>query len=156
MDEAFFHSPIGNLRIRANRTGICSVEFWDSPENRNGRSLSIVNPHLKSALEELEKYFSGSVEAFRTPTSAEGTPFQRSVWHELTKLSSGSTTHYGAIAKRIGNPNASRAVGLANNRNPLPIIFPCHRVVGKNGSLVGYAGKLWRKEWLLRHEGAIA
>lgn len=153
MDEVFYQSPIGELRILANQVGICSVEFKDD-SNSPRRSLTpTANPHLRSAIRELDLYFAGKLKKFKTPISATGTAFQRSVWDELVKLSSGSTTHYGAIAERIGNPKASRAVGLANNRNPLPILVPCHRVVGKSGSLVGYAGELWRKEWLLKHEG---
>lgn len=156
MDEAFYKSPIGILKISANATGICSVEFLKNTEKLDICSTETENRHLKSAIREFDLYFSGSLKSFKTSLAATGTPFQKSVWNELAKLSSGSTTHYGAIAEQIGNPRASRAVGLANNRNPLPIFVPCHRVVGKNGSLVGYAGDLWRKEWLLKHEGAIA
>ena len=155
MDSVFYHSPIGKLRIRANQTGIYSIEFMDEPGSANHSPNQSSNPHLKSAIRELDLYFAGKLNAFKTPTAATGTPFQESVWSELQKLSAGSTIHYGAIAERIGNPKASRAVGLANNRNPLPILVPCHRVVGKSGSLVGYAGELWRKEWLLKHEGAL-
>ncbi len=155
MDEVYYHSPIGGLRIQANQKGICSVAFADAPLSTHESSLPVANPHLRSATRELDLYFSGKLQDFRTPLAAEGTPFQKSVWKELEKLSTGSTTHYGAIAERIGNPKASRAVGMANNRNPVPILVPCHRVVGKSGALVGYGGELWRKEWLLKHEGAL-
>lgn len=156
MDEALYQSPIGILKLMANEEGIVSVEFLNDSLSLDNASNKLKNRHLIGAIQEFDRYFSGSLTAFQTPLVAKGTPFQKSVWRELMKLSSGSTTHYGAIAERIGNPKASRAVGLANNRNPLPIFIPCHRVVGKNGSLVGYAGDLWRKEWLLKHEGAIA
>ncbi len=156
MDEVYYHSPIGGLRIQANSKGICSVTFADALISDRETTLPAANPHLKSAVQELDLYFSGKLKAFKTPLAAEGTPFQKSVWKELGTLSTGSTTHYGAIAERIGNPKASRAVGMANNRNPVPILVPCHRVVGKSGALVGYGGELWRKEWLLRHEGALA
>lgn len=156
MDEVYYQSPIGELRILANQTGICSVTFMDAPQSTPKSPDPTANPHLKSAIKELDLYFSGKLKKFSTPRVTQGTPFQKSVWKELEKLSTGSTTHYGAIAERIGNPKASRAVGLANNRNPVPILVPCHRVVGKNGSLVGYGGKLWRKEWLLKHERALA
>ncbi len=155
MDEGFYRSPIGDLKIVANTIGIVSVEFLEEPKPRAILLKTPANRHLKSVLQEFDLYFSGSLTSFKTPLAATGTPFQMSVWDELERLSSGSTIHYGAIAERIGNPKASRAVGLANNRNPLPILVPCHRVVGKNGSLVGYAGNLWRKEWLLKHEGAL-
>ena len=126
----------------------------NQPGSANHSPNQSSNPHLKSTIRELDLYFAGKLSTFKTPTVAKGTPFQEIVWSELQKLFAGSTIHYGAIAERIGNPKASRAVGLANNRNPLPILVPCHRVVGKNGSLVGYAGELWRKEWLLKHEAA--
>ena len=158
MDEVEYNSPIGLLRIEANAHGITAVRF----PNKNGgstrnpsRSNPSENRHLKSALRELEQYFKGSEKPFRTPLDLEGTDFQKSVWTELGKLPCGSTVTYGSIAERIGNPKASRAVGLANNRNPLPIFLPCHRVIGKNGKLVGYAGEIWRKQWLLEHESAL-
>lgn len=135
--------------------GICSIEFMNQPSSANHSPNQSSNPQLKSAIRELDLYFAGKLSTFKTPTAAKGTPFQEIVWSELQKLLAGSTIHYGAIAERIGNPKASRAVGLANNRNPLPILVPCHRVVGKSGSLIGYAGELWRKEWLLKHEGAL-
>ncbi|QXD33992.1 methylated-DNA--[protein]-cysteine S-methyltransferase [Candidatus Pelagisphaera phototrophica] len=155
MNSIFYQSPIGELRIRANQMGICSIEFMNQPSSANHSPNQSSNPQLKSAIRELDLYFSGKLSTFKTPTAATGSPFQESVWSELQKLLAASTIHYGAIAERIGNPKASRAVGLANNRNPLPILVPCHRVVGKSGSLIGYAGELWRKEWLLKHEGAL-
>lgn len=155
MDSIFYQSPIGELRIRASQTGICSIDFMNQPGSANHSPNQSSNPHLKSAIRELDLYFAGKLSTFKTPTAATGTPFQESVWSEIQKLLAGSTIHCDAIAERIGSPKASRAVGLANNRNPLPILVPCHRVVGKSGSLIGYAGELWRKEWLLKHEGAL-
>lgn len=123
--------------------------------NQPGSANQSSNPHLQSTIRELGLYFAGKLSTFKTPTATIGTPFQEIVWSELQKLLTGSTIHYGVIAERIGNPKASRAVGLANNRNPLPILVPCHRVVRRSGSLIGYASELWRKEWLLKHEGAL-
>ena len=127
----------------------------NQPGSANQSPNQSSNPHLKSAIRELDLYFAGKLSTFKTPTAAKGTPFQEIVWSELQKLLAGSTIQYGAIAERIGNPKASKVVGLANNRNPLPILAPCHRVVGKSGSLIGYARELWRKEWLLKHEGSL-
>ena len=110
----------------------------------------------KRAFDELEQqlraYFSGELENFTVPLSPEGTPFQQKVWSELLKIPYGETISYGELARRIGNPNASRAVGLANGSNPIPIIIPCHRVIGSNGKLTGYGGGLPIKEKLLALE----
>jgi methylated-DNA-[protein]-cysteine S-methyltransferase len=100
----------------------------------------------------LEEYFKGTRREFDLKLRIEGTDFQRRVWDSLCGIPYGCTASYGEIAAIIGNPKASRAVGNANNRNRIPIIIPCHRVVGCNGKLTGYAGGLWRKEWLLSHE----
>ncbi len=104
---------------------------------------------------ELDEYFSGSRTEFDIEVVPDGTEFQQQVWSELQKIPFGQTATYGDIAKRIGNPSASRAVGLANNKNPIPIIIPCHRVIGANGKLVGFAGGLDAKKSLLIHEGLL-
>jgi methylated-DNA-[protein]-cysteine S-methyltransferase len=156
MDEVDYESPIGLLHIEANELGVTAIRFPKEGGCAPGASHSTHsgNRHLEDILAELDSYFTGGSKPFQTPLDPRGTDFQKSVWNELSKLPSGTTATYGAIAERIGNPKASRAVGLANNRNPLPIVVPCHRVIGKNGKLVGYAGELWRKEWLLQHEAA--
>lgn len=157
MDEVEYDSPIGLLRLEADQQGLTAVRFPKPKATRSSiaRPSKSKNRHLKSAVKELKSYFANGSNPLRTPLSPQGTNFQKSVWIELSKISSGSTTTYGEIADRIGNPKASRAVGLANNRNLLPIFLPCHRVIGKSGKLVGYAGDIWRKEWLLKHEGAL-
>jgi methylated-DNA-[protein]-cysteine S-methyltransferase len=104
---------------------------------------------------QLNEFFSGSRTEFDIEVAPDGTDFQQSVWSELQKIPFGQTVTYGDIAKRIGNPAASRAVGLANNKNPIPIIIPCHRVIGANGKLVGFAGGLETKKSLLIHEGLL-
>jgi methylated-DNA-[protein]-cysteine S-methyltransferase len=103
---------------------------------------------------ELQAYFAGTLTTFATPLAPEGTPFQRTVWAALTEIPFGETWSYGTLARQIRNPAASRAVGLANGRNPISIIIPCHRVIGANGALTGYGGGLDKKAWLLRHEAA--
>lgn len=104
---------------------------------------------------QLSKYFAGEISQFNFPLSLKGTEFQLNVWNELAKIEFGQTLSYSAIAEKIGNPKASRAVGSANNKNPLPIVIPCHRVIGNDGSLTGYAGGLWRKKWLLDFEASL-
>ncbi len=107
---------------------------------------------LKETIRQLRAYFAGELEAFDLPLAPEGTPFQLKVWRRLCDVPYGETISYGELARRIGNPNASRAVGLANGSNPIPIIIPCHRVIGSNGSLTGYGGGLPIKEKLLALE----
>lgn len=109
----------------------------------------------KPAVEQLRAYFEGDLKEFNLKLSPDGTTFQKAVWNELGKIPYGSTSTYGQIAEAIKNPKASRAVGLANNKNPIPIIIPCHRVVGKNGALTGYAYGLEMKEFLLKLEAAL-
>src|SRR5437868_13818761 len=110
------------------------------------------NPHGFS--DRIGAYFAGDVAAIEDiPTEAQGTPFEMRVWAELRRIPSGTTASYGEIAERVGDKNCARAVGLANNRNPIAVVVPCHRVIGADGTLVGYGGGLDRKTWLLRHEG---
>ena len=107
---------------------------------------------LREPIRQLRAYFAGDLETFDLPLSPQGTPFQQTVWSELLNIPFGETISYGELAKRIGNPNASRAVGLANGSNPIPIVIPCHRVIGSNGKLTGYGGGLHIKEKLLALE----
>jgi methylated-DNA-[protein]-cysteine S-methyltransferase len=109
-----------------------------------------------AAKAQLAAWFAGELETFDLPLAPAGTPFQRRVWDALLEIPYGTTTTYGDLARRLGDPKAVRAVGLANGRNPIPIIIPCHRVVGADGSLTGYGGGLERKRWLLHHEAAHA
>lgn len=111
-------------------------------------------PLLAVVADQLESYFAGELTAFDLPLRLDGTTFQRRVWQQLRAIPYGGTSTYGEIAERLGSPGASRAVGLANNRNPVPIIVPCHRVVGVDGALVGFGGGLPCKRWLLDHESA--
>ncbi len=109
-------------------------------------------PVFDIARTQLRAYFEGSLAEFHVPLRMDGTPFQRTVWNELTRIPAGATISYGELARRVGNPKASRAVGLANGRNPVSIIVPCHRVIGSDGSLTGYGGGIDRKRALLKHE----
>lgn len=161
MDAEDYDSPIGWLRLEADSSGLRSIHFPSAAHEGAGDKFTpleqgVENPHLKDARRDLDRYFSrGESQTFSTKLAPLGTGFQKRVWDELRKIPFGSSATYGQIAERMGNPKASRAVGGANNRNPIPILLPCHRVVGAGGTLVGYAGELWRKEWLLKHEGAL-
>ncbi len=107
---------------------------------------------FRAVVEQLDAYFSGELRTFDLSLAPRGTDFQRTVWRALPDIEFGTTTTYGELARRIGSPNAPRAVGLANGHNPIGIIVPCHRVIGANGSLTGYGGGIERKRWLLAHE----
>ena len=107
---------------------------------------------FRAVVEQLDAYFAGELRTFDLSLAPRGTEFQRAVWHALIAIPYGATETYGALAKRIGSPNAPRAVGLANGHNPIGVIVPCHRVIGANGSLTGYGGGIERKRWLLAHE----
>lgn len=158
MDEIHYNSPIGILVITASNDGLTGINYsveGQSDELSPAQEITPSNPHLGNAVRELDLYFKGKLDTFSSNLAPEGTLFQLRVWNELSKLPYGITASYGDIAERIGNPGASQAVGMANNRNPISIIVPCHRVIGRDGKLIGYGGGIWRKEWLLRHEGIL-
>jgi methylated-DNA-[protein]-cysteine S-methyltransferase len=143
-------SPVGNLKLTAEGEYLTKVEFVAEPESDTENELLI------EAAAQLNEYFKGERELFELPLKIQGTPFQESVWNALLDIPYGSTCSYKDIAERIDKPKAVRAIGQANKANSLPIIIPCHRVVGKDQSLTGYAGKqVDKKEILLRVEMAI-
>ncbi|WP_350342783.1 methylated-DNA--[protein]-cysteine S-methyltransferase [Proteinivorax tanatarense] len=143
-------SPLGDLILIANKQALHRISF----EKKTLPTLEKINtPILQLAEHELQKYFKGSLKVFSVPIFLHGSNFQVAVWNHLKLLPYGKTTSYGEVAKAIGNPKAVRAVGQANNKNPIPIIIPCHRVIGKNGSLTGYSGKMENKRTLLKFEG---
>lgn len=156
-------TPIGRLFIVADDSGNLRSAGWieDKAEvldqlrmhyGADGFPLeSIHNPH--GLCDAFRDYFAGQLDAIdRLPVETAGTPFQREVWRELRNIPCGTTISYAKLAQRIGRPNAVRAVGLANGSNPIPIVVPCHRVIGSDGSLTGYGGGIERKRWLLQHE----
>ena len=148
-------SPVGPLRLQADGGGLIGIWFVGDarPESADVSS----HPVLYAAAEQLGEYFAGRRSRFELPLAAAGTPFQRAVWDALREIPYGETWSYADVAQHIGKPRAVRAVGAANGRNPLPIIVPCHRVVGANGTLTGYGGGLENKRILLDLEsGAIA
>ncbi|MBR6767437.1 MAG: methylated-DNA--[Clostridia bacterium] len=141
-------APFGKLTLAAEEDALIAIRFGGDEETQGCDASEI----LDCAAVQLEEYFSGARCAFSVPVRMYGTDFQKKVWQALTEIGWGETASYAEIAGKIGNPKACRAVGLANNKNPLPIIVPCHRVIGKNGALTGYAGGLDVKQWLLNHE----
>jgi len=152
---AYFESPIGTIEIRGTEAGLSDLNFVKArgPRKAGARRDELPAP-LADALVQLEEYFLGRRKIFTIKLDLRGTEFQRSVWEKLIRVKFGQTTTYRDLAEAVGRPAATRAVGSANHRNPVSIIVPCHRVVGSDGSLTGYGGGLWRKEWLLRHEQA--
>jgi methylated-DNA-[protein]-cysteine S-methyltransferase len=149
--QAALDTPIGRLLIEGNRESITGIRFV-SPTIPVGRS----NPVITAARKQLREYFAGKRKSFDIPLSlAELTPFQRIVLSHVAKIEHGQTSTYAEIARRMRKLAGPRAVGQANARNPLCIVIPCHRVIGSNGKLTGYAGGVKAKEWLLKHEKAI-
>ncbi len=142
-------TPIGTLEIRATDKGISWVVFNDQPQTADNTSANAITEMAK---QQLQEYFSGNRETFSVPLDTTGTQFQHSVWKTLCEIEYGQVVAYQDIAVRLNNPKAVRAVGAANGKNPVSIIVPCHRIIGSNGKLTGYAGGLERKAWLLRHE----
>ena len=144
-------SPISFLRITGNEDYIFEIAFVDNDNQTGNTPPKEVN---KCAVQ-LKEYFAKERKIFELSLKPAGTDFQKSVWNELHNIPFGKTTTYARQATEIGDPKAIRSVGTANGKNPIPIIIPCHRVIGSNGSLTGYAGGVDKKEWLLRHEGVI-
>ena len=160
-------SPVGELLLGATDDGLTCVRFDREGEGEGkgkghrpadgwrradgGRASRV----LAEARAQLEAYFAGELMEFDLPLAARGTPFQERVWSALRKIGFGESISYAELARRIGDPSSVRAVGHANGRNPLPVIVPCHRVIGADGSLTGFGGGIERKRWLLEHEAAL-
>lgn len=145
---AYYKSAIGTIEIVGSSKGILSLDFVQGKNT----SKKDFHPCLQACLSQLDEYFKGIRKTFSLPLIVQGTPFQERVWRALLDIPYGEVQSYGDIAEKIGHKNAYRAVGNANHRNKIAIIIPCHRVVGSDGSLTGYACGLWRKKWLLEHE----
>ena len=148
---SYFLSPVGYLRLEADNDGL-QLLLLNSPPADELAVIPPSHPVLVLAHQQLQEYFSGSRHDFTVPLSMNGTEFQLAAWLALQSIPYGKTVSYKAIAEQIGRPKAMRSVGMANNRNPIAIIVPCHRVIGANGQLVGYGGGLDMKQWLLAHE----
>jgi len=160
IELSHLESPLGDLVLAFSEGGLCALQFDESPAQVRAR-LERSYPGAgfgkvsgtAEVVEKLRAYFSGGLQGLETiPVAPKGTPFQQRVWTALRAIPVGQTRSYLQIAKAIGSPSAVRAVGAANGQNPIAVVVPCHRVIASNGTLCGYGGGLWRKEWLLEHE----
>ena len=148
MEEVCIQTPLGTAKIRGNEDGVHSVTILDTPVE----TTNVIPEVLEDVIYQLNEFFSGERQSFSLRLQPEGTEFQKKVWEELQNIPYGQTLSYLELSKRLGDVKAIRAVAAANGKNPLWVIIPCHRVIGSDGSLTGYAGGLWRKKWLLEHE----
>ncbi len=149
---AHYRSPIGIVRIEETEDRISSITVLNE-------IIEVSEPKsdvMRTVVQQLHEYFAGKRSMFDFPCHQPGTSFQQQVWQELSKVDFGKTESYLQLSERFGNPLAIRAIASANGKNKLWIVVPCHRIIGKNGELTGYAGGLWRKKWLLQHEAMVA
>jgi len=148
---AYYKTPIGTAKIAGNSKGISSVTVIDD----NLETSKVIPNNLQDCVQQLKEYFNGERTDFNLKLNPQGTDFQKQVWDELLHVPFGKTRTYLEQSKKLGNVKAIRAVAAANGKNPIWIIIPCHRIIGSDGSLTGYAGGLWRKKWLLAHENPV-
>ena len=154
--SAYYHSPLGLIRISGTEHYISEIHFMDdAPQAGSPEQSPILPPSIILCMEQLIQYFHGQRKQFDVPLQQQGTAFQQKVWNELLGIPFGKTIAYLELARRLGDVKVIRAAASANGKNSIAIIVPCHRVVGSNNDLVGYAGGLWRKKWLLEHEAKI-
>lgn len=165
--SVFVASPVGELLVLASDAGVTGVWFpGRAPESDPGGLIpssrpgaderpGVADAHLAAATTQLTEYFAGTRETFDLTLDPHGTDFELRVWAMLREIPYGVTTSYGVLARRLGDATLSRAVGAANGKNPIPIVVPCHRVIGARGELVGFGGGIDRKRWLLEHEGVL-
>jgi methylated-DNA-[protein]-cysteine S-methyltransferase len=148
MPIVYHRTPVGIARITEDEGFISSISALDEEHEVTSPST----PLLQAAITQLDEYFAGSRKTFDMPIKQQGTPFQQQVWEQLLQIKYGSTISYAQQSNQMNSPLAIRAIAAANGKNSLWIVVPCHRVIGSDGSLTGYAGGLWRKQWLLEHE----
>ena len=151
MERAYLNSPIGSIEIMGDTSGLASVQFLASEEKETENVPSALLP----VMTQLREYFAKTRTEFHLKLSPEGTEFQQKVWNQLQDVKYGKTASYQEMANQLGNPKVIRAAASANGKNPIAIIIPCHRIIGSDGSLTGYAGGLHRKKWLLEHESPV-
>lgn len=151
MERYYLETPVGTLAISGNENGLASVLFL---ENNNPQINTSIPNILVNTITQLKEYFEGTRTIFNLKLNPEGTDFQKKVWSQLQEIEYGKTVSYQHIANQLGNPKVIRASASANGKNPISIIITCHRVLGSDGSLTGYAGGLHRKKWLLAHESS--
>ncbi|MDO6516267.1 methylated-DNA--[protein]-cysteine S-methyltransferase [Zobellia uliginosa] len=151
METAFIRTPLGIAKLEGNADGLASIVVLNTEETVS----SVIPKNLEAAVKQLQEYFAGERNSFDLALNPAGTDFQKRVWKALSKIPYGKTVSYLELSKTLGDVKAIRAVASANGKNPLWIIVPCHRVIGTDGSLTGYAGGLHRKKWLLDHENPV-
>lgn len=147
MQTVFINTPLGTAKIKGDENGVSVISIL-----QEGEISKTIPLELKDAVKQLQEYFNGKRTKFTFALNPKGTDFQQKVWKALLEIPYGKTTSYMDLTKKLGDVKAIRAVASANGKNPLWIVVPCHRVIGSDGSLTGYAGGLWRKKWLLEHE----
>ena len=153
MYTTFYTSPLGAIELTADDSALLALHFCEAKKIRPpNRTATAPNAILTQAVSELAAYFAHELQVFTVPVRPEGTSFQESVWRELLHIPYGTTISYKTLADRLGNPKVIRAAASANGKNPVSLLVPCHRVIGADGSLVGYGGDIWRKERLLQLE----
>lgn len=150
MQTVFINTPLGTAKIKGDENGVSVISIL-----QEGEISKVIPVELKDAVKQLQEYFEGKRTTFNFPINPKGTDFQQKVWKALLEIPYGKTTSYMDLSKKLGDVKAIRAVASANGKNPLWIVVPCHRVIGSDGSLTGYAGGLWRKKWLLEHENPL-
>jgi len=151
MQTVFINTPLGTAKIKGDENGVSVISIL-----QEGEISKTIPLELKDAVKQLQEYFDGKRTKFTFTLNPKGTDFQQKVWKALLEIPYGKTTSYMDLTKKLGDVKAIRAVASANGKNPLWIVVPCHRVIGSDGSLTGYAGGLWRKKWLLEHENPSA
>jgi len=151
METAYITTPLGIAKLEGNEDGLSAVSVLNTEET----PTAVIPEVLEDAVYQLQEYFEGQRKDFNLQLNPQGTPFQQGVWEELLNIPYGKTRSYLDLSKKLGDVKAIRAVAAANGKNPLWIIVPCHRVIGSDGSLTGYAGGLHRKKWLLEHESPV-
>ncbi|RMB59109.1 methylated-DNA--[protein]-cysteine S-methyltransferase [Dokdonia sinensis] len=151
MEIAYLNSPIGSLKVQGDTQGVTAITFMDD----NHPETTVIPEVLEDAVRQLKEYFKKERTTFSFLQNPQGTDFQKKVWEELREIPFGKTTTYLDMAKQLGDPKVIRAAASANGRNPISIAIPCHRVIGSDGALTGYAGGLHRKQWLLEHESPV-
>jgi len=152
----YYQSPVGLIRITGNENYISEIHFVDNIEKPAADRKKQLPPMVIQCVEELIQYFHGQRKSFDLPISQIGSTFQQKVWNEISGIPFGKTISYLELSRRLGDSKAIRAAAAASGRNNVAIIIPCHRVIDSNNKLVGYAGGLWRKKWLLEHEAKLA
>lgn len=150
MSIGYLESPLGFIVIKEENNAICSIDFSDQPKENDNSNL------LKLAKQQLTAYFEGNLKQFSFPIKQAGTEFQQNVWNTLSSLRYAEVITYTQLANKMNNLLAIRAIAAANGKNKLMIVIPCHRVIGMDGEMTGYAGSIWRKRWLLEHEAKTA